>query len=206
MHNSAERKTPPRCHPGTRERAIKDIVRWVEESNPASAVWVNGRAGVGRSALMQRIAELGLKYFGGSLILHTCLPTRNKGTWHARACRSGHSPGSFAPYSEGRSYALPVGIPHCPYGIQKTQSLGPGLESRPKYTSSLRSYEILIVLPVSVEHLSSIVLPFLHTRIQTDHVDSPVWSTVQHYITPCHCTINNTTAVNTLRSRMRLTM
>jgi hypothetical protein len=78
MHNSAERDPPPRCHPGTRERATEDIVRWIEESNPASAVlWVNGRAGVGKSALMQRIAELGLVYFGGCFFFRRGAPGCN---------------------------------------------------------------------------------------------------------------------------------
>ena len=66
MHDSAERDPPPRCHPGTREKATEDIVRWIEEPNPSSTVlWVNGRAGVGKTALMQRIAELDEIYFGG---------------------------------------------------------------------------------------------------------------------------------------------
>ena len=66
MHDSAERDPPPRCHPGTREKATEDIVRWIDGSDPSSNVlWVNGRAGVGKSALMQKIAELGLIYFGG---------------------------------------------------------------------------------------------------------------------------------------------
>jgi hypothetical protein len=66
MHDSADRDPPPRCHPGTREKAIKDIVCWIQESSPSSTVlWVNGRAGVGKSALMQMIAELEDIYFGG---------------------------------------------------------------------------------------------------------------------------------------------
>ena len=66
MRDSSDRYPPPRCHPGTREKATEDIVRWIEEPNPSSIVlWVNGRAGVGKSALMQKIAELGLVYFGG---------------------------------------------------------------------------------------------------------------------------------------------
>jgi len=66
MHDAAERDPPPRCHPGTREKVTDDIVRWIEEPNPSSSVlWVNGRAGVGKSALMQRIAERGGVYFGG---------------------------------------------------------------------------------------------------------------------------------------------
>jgi len=66
MRDSADRDPPPRCHPGTRKKATEDIVRWIEEPKTSSAVlWVNGRAGVGKSALMQKIAELGLEYFGG---------------------------------------------------------------------------------------------------------------------------------------------
>jgi len=66
MRDSADRDPPPRCHPGTREKATEDIVRWIEEPNTSSTVlWVSGRAGVGKSALMQKIAELGLVYFGG---------------------------------------------------------------------------------------------------------------------------------------------
>ena len=78
MHNSAERDPPPRCHPGTREKATEDIVRWIEEPNSSSTVlWVNGRAGVGKSALMQRIAELGLTYFGGCFFFRRGAPGCN---------------------------------------------------------------------------------------------------------------------------------
>ena len=66
MHDADERDPPPRCHPGTREKATEDIVRWIEEAHPPSSVlWVNGRAGVGKTALMQNIAERGGVYFGG---------------------------------------------------------------------------------------------------------------------------------------------
>ena len=66
MHDAAERDPPPQCHPGTREKVTEDIVCRIEEPNPSSSIlWVNGRAGVGRSALMQRIAERGGVYFGG---------------------------------------------------------------------------------------------------------------------------------------------
>ena len=70
MHDSAERDPPPQCHPGTHEKATEDIVLWIEESNPSSNVlWVSGRAGVGKSALAQRIAELDGIYFGGCFFL-----------------------------------------------------------------------------------------------------------------------------------------
>jgi hypothetical protein len=78
MRDSADRDPPPRCHPGTREKATEDIVRWIEESNPSSTVlWVNGRAGVGKSALMQKIAELGLVYFGGCFFFRRGTPGCN---------------------------------------------------------------------------------------------------------------------------------
>jgi hypothetical protein len=78
MHDSAERDPPPRCHPGTREKATEDIVRWIEEPNPSCTVlWVSGRAGVGKTALMQRIAELDGIYFGGCFFFRRGTPGRN---------------------------------------------------------------------------------------------------------------------------------
>jgi len=59
MHDSSERDPPPRCHPETRKEVVEDIVNWLKDPNASTSVlWVNGRAGVGKSALMQTIAEL----------------------------------------------------------------------------------------------------------------------------------------------------
>ena len=59
MHDSSERDPPPRCHPGTRKKVADDIVHWLEDPDASTSVlWVNGRAGVGKSALMQTMAEL----------------------------------------------------------------------------------------------------------------------------------------------------
>ena len=78
MRDSADRDPPPRCHPGTREKATEDIVRWIEEPNPSTTVlWVSGRAGVGKSALMQRIAELDGIYFGGCFFFRQGVPGCN---------------------------------------------------------------------------------------------------------------------------------
>ena len=78
MRDSADRDPPPRCHPGTREKVTEDIVRWIEEPSPSSTVlWVNGRAGVGKSALMQKIAELGLIGFGGCFFFRRGTPRCN---------------------------------------------------------------------------------------------------------------------------------
>jgi hypothetical protein len=78
MHDSAERDPPPRCHPGTREKATEDIIHWIEEPTSSSTVlWVSGRAGVGKSALMQRIAELDGIYFGGCFFFRRGTPGCN---------------------------------------------------------------------------------------------------------------------------------
>ncbi|KIM40512.1 hypothetical protein M413DRAFT_163039 [Hebeloma cylindrosporum] len=59
MHDSSDRDPPPRCHPGTRQKVADDILHWLEDRNASTSVlWVNGRAGVGKSALMQTMAEL----------------------------------------------------------------------------------------------------------------------------------------------------
>jgi hypothetical protein len=78
MRDSADRDPPPRCHPGTREKATQDIVCWIEEPTPSSTVlWVSGRAGVGKSALMQMIAELDGIYFGGCFFFRRGVPGCN---------------------------------------------------------------------------------------------------------------------------------
>jgi len=78
MHDSAERDPPPRCHPGTCEKATEDIVCWIEEPTQSSAVlWISGRAGVGKSALMQRIAELNGIYSGGCFFFRRGTPGCN---------------------------------------------------------------------------------------------------------------------------------
>jgi len=79
MRDSSERDPPPRCHPGTRERATEDIICWIEEPIQSSSVlWVNGRAGVGKSALMQKIAERGGAYYGGCFFFRRGVPGCNK--------------------------------------------------------------------------------------------------------------------------------
>jgi hypothetical protein len=78
MHDSAERDPPPRCHPGTRKKATEDIIHWIEEPTSSSTVlWVSGRAGVGKSALMQKIAELDGIYFGGCFFFRRGTPGCN---------------------------------------------------------------------------------------------------------------------------------
>ena len=66
MHDSADRDPPPRCPPGAREKVIQEIIQWIQEENSSfDIIWVNGRASIGKSALMQTIAEIDGIYFGG---------------------------------------------------------------------------------------------------------------------------------------------
>ena len=59
LQDSAARDPPPRCFPGTRKKEKETIRRWIKNwPNPRSSVFlVQGRTGVGKTALMQTIAE-----------------------------------------------------------------------------------------------------------------------------------------------------
>ncbi|KAF9440884.1 hypothetical protein P691DRAFT_800978 [Macrolepiota fuliginosa MF-IS2] len=60
-HDSAAREYDPRCHPGTREQHIEDIVYWAVPASgadvPLPLFWMKGLAGVGKSAIAQTCAE-----------------------------------------------------------------------------------------------------------------------------------------------------
>lgn len=59
MYDSAERFPAPKCHPGTRERTIKTIMDWINyPESPKRALWLNGPAGAGKSAIAHSIALL----------------------------------------------------------------------------------------------------------------------------------------------------
>ena len=58
MHDSLARYPPPLCHPKTREKVLKIISDWIDDSYPRQRVmWLNGPAGAGKSAIAQTIAE-----------------------------------------------------------------------------------------------------------------------------------------------------
>ncbi|KAF9442582.1 hypothetical protein P691DRAFT_681180, partial [Macrolepiota fuliginosa MF-IS2] len=60
-HDSSVRDYDPRCHPGTREQHIEDIVYWAVPAagidDPLPLFWMKGLAGVGKSAIAQTCAE-----------------------------------------------------------------------------------------------------------------------------------------------------
>ncbi|KDR78494.1 hypothetical protein GALMADRAFT_30699, partial [Galerina marginata CBS 339.88] len=61
FHNSRERLKydPAKCHPQTRVTVIQAIIDWIQDGQkPTSIKWLNGAAGVGKSAIAQEIAEL----------------------------------------------------------------------------------------------------------------------------------------------------
>ncbi|KXN85971.1 hypothetical protein AN958_10642 [Leucoagaricus sp. SymC.cos] len=57
-YNSFDRDPPPRCCAGTREQCITDIENYVQniQSKPR-LLWINGPAGVGKTAILQTLAE-----------------------------------------------------------------------------------------------------------------------------------------------------
>ncbi len=57
-HDSAERDPPPRCHPGTRTTIFQNVQDWLGNSEQEkNLLWLQGTAGVGKSAIIQTIAE-----------------------------------------------------------------------------------------------------------------------------------------------------
>ncbi|KDR78440.1 hypothetical protein GALMADRAFT_1250256 [Galerina marginata CBS 339.88] len=61
FHNSRERLEydPPKCHPETRVAVIQAIIDWIEDGQKTTFIkWLNGAAGVGKSAIAQKIADL----------------------------------------------------------------------------------------------------------------------------------------------------
>ncbi|KDR77877.1 hypothetical protein GALMADRAFT_65493, partial [Galerina marginata CBS 339.88] len=64
MHDSGERYPAGKCHPGTREEVLADILKWINDPFPQTEVlWLWGSAGAGKSAIMQTIAEILLELY-----------------------------------------------------------------------------------------------------------------------------------------------
>lgn len=59
FHNSSERYDPPKCHEGTREAIIEEILDWIQDLDKHEFfLWLYGPAGAGKSAIAQTIAEI----------------------------------------------------------------------------------------------------------------------------------------------------
>jgi hypothetical protein len=71
-HDSSDRDPPPGCHPGTRIEINERIMNWFYDAKKQEFVlWIYGPAGVGKSAIVQTIADaLGLaNCLGASVFL-----------------------------------------------------------------------------------------------------------------------------------------
>ncbi|KAF9450239.1 hypothetical protein P691DRAFT_726348, partial [Macrolepiota fuliginosa MF-IS2] len=56
--DSSDRDPPPRCHPGTRTTISNKIYDWLGSPRPEKKLlWLRGLAGVGKSAIIQTVAE-----------------------------------------------------------------------------------------------------------------------------------------------------
>ncbi|KAK7043064.1 hypothetical protein VNI00_008802 [Paramarasmius palmivorus] len=56
--NAEARYPPPNCHPNTRVNTLKKLGQWIRDNtSPARVCWVHGAAGVGKSAIAQRVSE-----------------------------------------------------------------------------------------------------------------------------------------------------
>ncbi|KXN83482.1 hypothetical protein AN958_01379 [Leucoagaricus sp. SymC.cos] len=57
-HDSSERDPPPQCHPGTRLDICGQAQTWFHDpKRKAKILWIHGPAGVGKSAIMQTLAQ-----------------------------------------------------------------------------------------------------------------------------------------------------
>lgn len=58
QYDSSARDSPPKCHPGTRIQILEHVQTRIHDPDVAtSMVWIYGPAGVGKSAIMQTLAE-----------------------------------------------------------------------------------------------------------------------------------------------------
>lgn len=57
-HDAGAREYAPRCHPGTRQNYIDQIVQWTLEPKQRQMLWMKGPAGVGKTAVAQSCAEM----------------------------------------------------------------------------------------------------------------------------------------------------
>lgn len=79
-HDSEERSPPPKCHPETRRRVVKDIMDWIGDPVRHSRVlWLNGPAGAGKSAIAQSVSDMYKenKQLAASFFFSRTVPGRN---------------------------------------------------------------------------------------------------------------------------------
>ncbi|KAK7043063.1 hypothetical protein VNI00_008801 [Paramarasmius palmivorus] len=73
------RYPPPKCHPNTPVKALNMLGRWVRGRDSSTTVcWVHGPAGVGKSAIAQKVSEDHPNQLCGAFFFSRRDPTRNK--------------------------------------------------------------------------------------------------------------------------------
>ncbi|KAJ7172798.1 hypothetical protein C8R43DRAFT_873830, partial [Mycena crocata] len=83
LHDSGERFPDPACHPGTRTSILEELHAWSTETTPDSTLlWLNGSAGIGKSAIAQMFASNSNRQgrLGASFFFRRGHPKR--GTWN----------------------------------------------------------------------------------------------------------------------------
>ncbi|KAF9442197.1 hypothetical protein P691DRAFT_503847 [Macrolepiota fuliginosa MF-IS2] len=105
--NSAARDPPPKCHPDTRTRIRANIQNRIDSAT--RLIWIHGPAGVGKSAIMQTIAET--VSTSATLFFSRCSdPPRNdsKKVFTTLAYRVAADNADYREYIEQRMYQDPT--------------------------------------------------------------------------------------------------
>ncbi|EKM76828.1 hypothetical protein AGABI1DRAFT_77917, partial [Agaricus bisporus var. burnettii JB137-S8] len=78
--DSSARDPPPRCHPGTRLAILARCLEFIVNANGGKVRWVVVAAGVGKSAIMQNVAESPLPSVSNRASIFFSINGRNDGT------------------------------------------------------------------------------------------------------------------------------
>ncbi|CAA7269769.1 unnamed protein product [Cyclocybe aegerita] len=83
LHDSEERYDPPKCHPLTRQAVLDKLIAWIEDidNDKFESFWLYGSAGVGKSAVLQTIAEF---FYAKGRLLASFFFSRNSATRNNR--------------------------------------------------------------------------------------------------------------------------
>lgn len=134
LYDSAERHSPPKCHPHTREVVLKRITEWVDApANRGHFMWITGSPGVGKSAVAETIAEI---YLHAGKLAAACFFSRKF---------TGRTSGNSRNFIATLAYQLFHAIPEVQDGLKKKLQDHPDL-----FTFSLPSQaQALIIEPLN---------------------------------------------------------
>lgn len=131
--DSSARDPPPRCQPGTRQTIIQDVDAWFRNGEPRLS-WLCGPAGVGKSAIMQSLAETASESSAlGASLFFSRLSGRN-------------NPIHVVPTL---AYQLAVRIPGYRHYVSELIDLDPTIFGK----SMSQQFRVLISVPFSKPHL-----------------------------------------------------